>query len=63
MRSPTAEAEYLGLMADLGHPGIKSAMIEDLIMEFDDVPEGTVETLANRRAAQGRNHCGSRRDL
>jgi GMP synthase-like glutamine amidotransferase len=37
----------------LGHPGIKSAMIEDLIMEFDEVPEGTAETLAELRAAQG----------
>jgi GMP synthase-like glutamine amidotransferase len=33
----------------LGHPGIKSAMIEDLIME---VPDGTAETLAVVRAAQ-----------
>jgi GMP synthase-like glutamine amidotransferase len=37
----------------LGHPGAKSAMIEDLIMEFDDVPEGTAETLAELRAVQG----------
>jgi len=37
----------------LGHPGIKSAMVEDLIMEFDEVPEGTAETLAKLRAAQG----------
>ena len=37
----------------LGHPGIKSAMIEDLIMEFDEVPDGTAETLAVLRAAQG----------
>jgi GMP synthase (glutamine-hydrolysing) len=37
----------------LGHPGIKSAMIEDLIMEFDEVPEHTAETLADLRAAQG----------
>jgi GMP synthase-like glutamine amidotransferase len=37
----------------LGHPGIKSAMVEDLIMEFDDVPEGTAETLAELRAVQG----------
>ena len=36
----------------LGHPGIKSAMVEDLIMEFDEVPEGTAETLASLRAAQ-----------
>ncbi len=37
----------------LGHPGIKSAMIEDLIMESDDVPEGTAETLAGLRRVQG----------
>lgn len=37
----------------LGHPGIKSGMIEDLIMEFEDVPEGTAEALATLRAAQG----------
>jgi GMP synthase-like glutamine amidotransferase len=37
----------------LGHPGAKSAMIEDLIMEFDEVPEGTAETLAELRSVQG----------
>lgn len=37
----------------LGHPGIKSAMVEDLIMEFDEVPERTAETLVELRAAQG----------
>lgn len=37
----------------LGHPGIKSAMIEDLIMEFDEVPENTAQTLAKLRAVQG----------
>ena len=37
----------------LGHPGIKSAMIEDLIMEFEEVPDGTAETLAALRSAQG----------
>ena len=36
-----------------GHPGAKSAMIEDLIMEFDEAPEGTAETLEKLRAAQG----------
>lgn len=36
----------------LGHPGIKSGMIEDLIMEFEEVPDGTAETLAELRAAQ-----------
>ncbi len=37
----------------VGHPGIKSALIEDLIMEFEEMPEGTAETLADLRAAQG----------
>jgi len=37
----------------LGHPGAKSAMIEDLIMEFDEIPEGTAGTLASLRAVQG----------
>ena len=37
----------------LGHPGIKSAMIEDLIMESGDVPEDTAETLASLRRVQG----------
>jgi len=37
----------------VGHPGTKSAMIEDLIMEFDEVPENTAETLAELRAVQG----------
>jgi GMP synthase-like glutamine amidotransferase len=36
-----------------GHPGVKSAMIEDLIMEFDEVPEGTAEMLARLRTVQG----------
>jgi len=36
----------------LGHPGIKSAMVEDLIMTSDKVPEGTAETLAALRMAQ-----------
>lgn len=36
----------------LGHPGIKSAMIEDLIMEFDEVPDGTGEKLGDVRAVQ-----------
>jgi GMP synthase-like glutamine amidotransferase len=36
----------------LGHPGIKSAMIEDLVMEFEEAPAGTAETLATLRAAQ-----------
>lgn len=37
----------------LGHPGMKSGMVEDLIMEFDEVPEGTAETLSDLRAVQG----------
>jgi GMP synthase-like glutamine amidotransferase len=37
----------------LGHPGIKSAMIEDLVMEFDESPENSAETLAQLRAMQG----------
>jgi GMP synthase-like glutamine amidotransferase len=37
----------------LGHPGIKSAMIEDLIMESDDVPDDTAEMLDQLRSAQG----------
>jgi len=36
----------------LGHPGVKSAMVEDVIMAFDDVPDGTAETLAALREAQ-----------
>lgn len=37
----------------LGHPGVKSGMVEDLIMEFDDTPLGTEQTLDKLRAAQG----------
>jgi len=37
----------------VGHPGIKSALIEDLIMEFNEVPENTAETLAALRTVQG----------
>jgi GMP synthase-like glutamine amidotransferase len=36
----------------LGHPGIKSAIVEDLIMAFNDVPEGTPEMLAKLRSLQ-----------
>ncbi len=38
----------------LGHPGVKSAMIEDLIMEFGETPEETAKTLEELRAAQGK---------
>ncbi len=34
------------------HPGIKVAMIEDLIMEFEESPEGAGEALAHLRATQ-----------
>lgn len=34
------------------HPGVKTGMIEDLIMEFDDVPEATAERLAELRRIQ-----------
>lgn len=36
----------------LGHPGIKSAMVEDLIMEFEEAPEETVEMLVALREVQ-----------
>lgn len=38
----------------LGHPGMKRGMAEDLIMEFADTPEGTIEGLTALGAAQGR---------
>ena len=34
------------------HPGLKGAMIEDLIMEFDESPEGIGEELATFRQNQ-----------
>jgi GMP synthase-like glutamine amidotransferase len=34
-----------------GHPGLRPAMIEDLIMEFDDAPENCADTLARLPAA------------
>jgi GMP synthase-like glutamine amidotransferase len=36
----------------LGHPGIKSGMAEDLIMEFDETPPDTAQTLELLRLAQ-----------
>lgn len=36
----------------LGHPGVKSGMVEDLIMEFDETPPNSAETLDALRAAQ-----------
>ena len=37
----------------VGHPGMKRGMAEDLIMEFADTPENTVESLEALGAAQG----------
>lgn len=37
----------------LGHPGIKSAMVEDIVMAFDESPENVSGTLAQLRAMQG----------
>jgi GMP synthase (glutamine-hydrolysing) len=37
----------------LGHPGMKRGMAEDLIMEFAETPENTVESLEALGAAQG----------
>ena len=36
----------------LGHPGIKSGMVEDLIMEFDETPPDTAATLDRLRLEQ-----------
>ncbi len=38
----------------LGHPGIKLGMVEDLIMEFDEVPAGAAEKLEQLRGLQPR---------
>jgi GMP synthase-like glutamine amidotransferase len=35
-----------------GHPGIKLAMVEDLVMEFEEAPPGIEEGLARLRAVQ-----------
>jgi len=37
----------------LGHPGVKSAMIEDLIMEFEEAPADAAAGLELLRATQG----------
>lgn len=37
----------------LAHPGWKIAMLEDLIMEFDDTPDGTASALERLRLLQG----------
>ena len=36
----------------LGNPGIKLGMVEDLIMEFEEVPDGAAERLEQLRALQ-----------
>lgn len=38
----------------LGNPGIKLGMVEDLIMEFEEVPDGAAERLEDLRALQVR---------
>ncbi len=38
----------------IGHPGIKSAMVEDLIMEFEETPDNTAGMLEQLRE----NHAG-----
>lgn len=38
----------------LGHPGMKRGMAEDLIMEFAETPDSTLDGLAALGAAQGR---------
>lgn len=35
-----------------GHPGLKTAMIEDLVMEFEEAPPGIAADLARLRAVQ-----------
>lgn len=40
-------------LAFVGHPGMKSGMAEDLIMEFAETPADTAEVLAELRRAQG----------
>ena len=35
-----------------GHPGLKVAMVEDLVLEFEEAPAGIEEGLARLRAAQ-----------
>ena len=38
----------------LGNPGIKLGMVEDLIMEFEEVPNGAAEKLGELAARQRR---------
>lgn len=36
----------------IGHPGIKSGMVEDIVMEFEDTPDSVGEELERLRAVQ-----------
>ena len=36
----------------VGHPGLKPGMVEDLIMEFDDAPDGVGERLPELAAVK-----------
>lgn len=37
----------------IGHPGIKPAMIEDLVMEFEEAPDNCAETISSLRTHIG----------
>ena len=37
-----------------GHPGIKVGMVEDLVMEFEEVPADATEGLTQLRGLQGK---------
>ena len=55
-RSPVGETMIFGHGRNLGfvgHPGMKRGMAEDLIMEFAETPDGTIEGLAALGSAQG----------
>jgi GMP synthase-like glutamine amidotransferase len=41
-----------GSIGFLGHPGVKSGMIEDLIIEFDETPPETAQALETLRRQQ-----------
>jgi GMP synthase-like glutamine amidotransferase len=44
--------QHANCLGFLPHPGVKSGMVEDVIMESADVPDGTAESLAVLRQAQ-----------
>lgn len=54
---PSGDPAILSLrencLAFVGHPGMKSGMAEDLIMEFAETPADTADVLAELRRAQG----------